>query len=82
MAIAQITEEQMVSIIAHGVQSLLVDKLRAEVKSFRDQIVAEIDNALEDACCKAAREVVTRVANIDGYSGPELRFQFSFKEQK
>ena len=82
MAIAKLSPENTADVIAKGLQYMLEPEIRAQVKVFRDQIVKEIDDALEDACKSAADKVVTHVCeyrNADTFK-PELHIHFGFKE--
>ena len=82
MSISKLSPEVAVDYIAKGIEVTLLSEIRGKVQVFRDQIVAEIDAALEAACCDAAKNVVARVAevrNVHTYE-PELHIHFGKKE--
>ena len=84
MAIARLTQEHAVDMITKGLEVTLEYEIKAKVKEFRDQIVKEIDDALEAACKSAAEKVVGKVAEYQNLANcaPELHIHFGFKDKK
>ncbi len=82
MAIAKLSTEASVDLVAKGLIYMLEPEIKAKVKAFRDSIVKEIDDALEEACKSAAQAVVARVAEFHNSQDfmPELHIHFGFKE--
>jgi len=84
MAIAKLTPDQTTTFLARGIEHELLNILRGKVQVFRDQIVQEIDAALEQACRDAASSVVahaTEVMNTRDYHH-ELHFHFALKQKE
>ena len=82
MAIAEFTDETAARLVATGIKEVLHKSISNEIKEYRDALVKQIDDALEEACKKAAEGVVAHVVsyrNIASFQ-PELHIHFEVKK--
>lgn len=81
MGIAKLSHEQAANIIATGIQHMLREEIKAKLKPFRDELVAEIDATFEDACRSAAEQTVCRVVEYHNLYDAEIQLHIHFGEK-
>ena len=82
MAIATFTEEQASGLIAQGIKATLHKSISDEIKEYRDTLVKQIDDALEEACEKAAEGVVAHVVQYRNLAGLQPTIVVNFEVKK
>jgi hypothetical protein len=85
MAIAQLSEEQLASIIAAGIEAriktLILDAVRASIGKEAERIIADVQKILEEQAALAAREVTTSVQMAHSPVMDEIQLHVAFNNQ-
>lgn len=81
MSMARLSHEQAANIIATGIQHALCEEIKAKLKPFRDELVAEIDATFEEACRSAAEQTVLRVVEYQNLEHNRIELHVHFGEK-
>lgn len=80
MAILKTDHEHLVCLVSKGIEATLHSHIKDKVAEFRNQIVSEIDAALDAACEAAAKDVTARVAMYNDYMQDRVQLVVKFGE--